>query len=258
MQAGQAVARGRAEIAQAALWLGFFGLILALWALTWRIAAATGGGWLCLPGDVAAMPFGGFPALLAMWAAMTAAMMLPTLVPTLTVYLALPARARPGPSGAVALVAGYLAVWSLGAAAFALAQSLLIRAGALGPAAALTSPLASAALLVGAGLWQFSAAKTACQTACLRPEIRFLAHLTPGLTGAATMGIRIGLACIGCCWALMALAFVGGAMSLLWMGLATAFMVLEKLPALGAHLRRPAGAALILAGLALPFAGGPA
>jgi predicted metal-binding membrane protein len=204
------------------------------------------------------MPFGGFPVLMAMWAAMTAAMMLPTLVPTLAVYLALPARARPGPSGAVALIAGYLAVWGLAAAAFALAQAGLIRLGALGPAAALTSPYASAGLLIGAGLWQFTATKTACQTACLRPELRFLAHLTPGIPGAAAMGVRIGLACIGCCWALMALAFVGGAMSLLWMGIATVFMVLEKLPGLGAHLRRPAGAALILAGLALPFAGGPA
>jgi predicted metal-binding membrane protein len=139
MRMDEAAGRVAPESARVLLWLGFFGLILAAWAATWRMAASAGGGWLCLPDGVAAMPFGGFPVLLAMWAAMTAAMMLPTLVPTLAAYLALPARARPGPSGAVALIAGYLAVWSLGAAGLALAQAALIRAGALGEAAALTS-----------------------------------------------------------------------------------------------------------------------
>jgi predicted metal-binding membrane protein len=61
------------------------------------------------------------------------------------------------------------------------------------------------------------------------------------------MGLELGALCFACCWALMALAFVGGTMSLLWMGAATLFMTLEKLPDLGRPLTRPAGYALIAA-----------
>jgi predicted metal-binding membrane protein len=240
------------------LWLGFFGLVALAWGLTWAMAAQATGNWLCLPGDVALMPFGGFPVLLAMWLAMTAAMMLPTLVPTLHAYLALPPRAAAGAAGALALLGGYAAVWALGAVAYAALQVALIRAGMIASDGGLASPLAGAGLLAAAGLWQLSRPKAACQTACLRPELRFLARLRPGLSGAAAMGVETGLACVGCCWALMALAFVGGAMSLLWMGLATAFMILEKLPEIGDRLRRPAGVLLLLAAAALPFAGGTA
>ncbi|MGR3343107.1 MAG: copper chaperone, partial [Paracoccaceae bacterium] len=69
-----------------------------------------------------------------------------------------------------------------------------------------------------------------------------------GAVGGYRMGVDIGVVCVGCCWAIMLLAFVGGVMSLLWMGLATLFMVAEKLPDIGAYTRRPAGLALIGAG----------
>ena len=65
--------------------------------------------------------------------------------------------------------------------------------------------------------------------------------------GAWRNGLRLGLVCLGCCWALMALAFVGGVMNLAFMGLATLVMVLEKLPELGRYLTRPLGAALLCA-----------
>ena len=68
------------------------------------------------------------------------------------------------------------------------------------------------------------------------------------------MGLRLGAVCLGCCWALMVLAFVGGVMSLAFMGLATLLMVLEKLPQLGDRLTRPLGFGLIGAG-ALVLAG---
>ena len=63
------------------------------------------------------------------------------------------------------------------------------------------------------------------------------------------MGLRLGLVCVGCCWALMLLAFVGGTMNLAFMGLATLVMVLEKLPDVGRLLTRPLAAVLIVAGL---------
>jgi len=82
-----------------------------------------------------------------------------------------------------------------------------------------------------------------------RAPLQFLSeHWRAGRAGALWMGLIHGLYCIGCCWAIMVLAFVGGVMSLLWMGLATLFMVAEKLPDIGAYIRRPAGTALIGAG----------
>jgi len=65
------------------------------------------------------------------------------------------------------------------------------------------------------------------------------------------MGLGLGAFCVGCCWGFMALGFVGGVMSLLWMGLATLFMVFEKLPDIGHRVTKPAGALLIAAGLAV-------
>ena len=75
-----------------------------------------------------------------------------------------------------------------------------------------------------------------------------MAHWRPGPTGAFATGLRLGVGCLGCCWALMALAFAGGMTNLLWMGLATALMVVEKLPEAGRRRNRAPGGALLLAG----------
>ena len=123
--------------------------------------------------------------------------------------------------------------------------------GALDGDGRLLAPLATAALLAGAGLYQFSALKDACLAKCRMPLTYFMGHWRPGTAGALRMGLSLGLACFGCCWALMALAFVGGTMNLYWMGLATLFMIFEKLPDLGRHLQRPAGGALIAAAIAV-------
>jgi predicted metal-binding membrane protein len=106
-------------------------------------------------------------------------------------------------------------------------------------------------LLIVAGLWQFTGAKTNCQSVCLTPMSYFLGRFRPGASGGARMGLELGLYCVGCCWAIMALGFVGGVMNLAWMGLATVFMVLEKLPEVGHVLRLPAGALLTVGGLSL-------
>jgi predicted metal-binding membrane protein len=79
----------------------------------------------------------------------------------------------------------------------------------------------------------------------------FMAHWDEG---AWRNGIRLGFVCLGCCWALMALAFVGGVMNLAFMGLATVIMVLEKLPDIGAWLTRPLGAGLLAASVWVLFA----
>ncbi|MGY6412185.1 MAG: DUF2182 domain-containing protein [Alkalilacustris sp.] len=228
-------------------WLGLFGGVLAAWVLLFamqmppEMAAAVrlgGADWweaLCSP----APGLSGAWAVFAMWALMAGAMMAPTALPALATYDDLRGA---GAAGFGALVAGYLAVW-LGFAALATgAQLVLAGAGlvsALGES--LSRPL-SVGLLAAAGLWQFSALKEACLSRCRRPLVFFMAHWTEG---PWRMGLRLGLVCLGCCWALMALAFVGGTMNLIWMGGAMVLMTLEKLPALGRPLTRPLGAALL-------------
>jgi len=236
-------------------WLGFFGLVLAAWALLYAmqlppdlLAAASVYGaefWeaLCVvePG------LAGAPNIFLMWAAMSAAMMAPTFLPTLATYEDL---VRAGAAaGFAGLLAGYLAVW-LGFAVLATgAQIGLSGAGLLTPLGESASRWLTAGLLAAAGGYQFSRFKEACLSKCRRPLTFFMQHWDEG---PWRMGLRLGAICLGCCWALMALAFVGGTMNLLWMGIAMVLMTLEKLPDLGRRLTRPLGFGLLAAaGLAL-------
>lgn len=115
-------------------------------------------------------------------------------------------------------------------------------------------PWFAAGLLGAAGLFQFTRVKEICHGVCHSPMGYFLGHWRTGFGGGMRMGLGLGGFCIVCCWGVMALGFVGGMMSLLWMGLATVFMVLEKLPQIGLLIRKPLGGALILAGLGVAVA----
>lgn len=232
------------------LWPAFFGLVLLAWAALWAMGQEVRGYavygpefWaaLCRAGaaDLALGP------LAAMWAVMAAAMMLPTFAPALATFRRLPAPAGRLPEAA-ALVAGYLAVWAGAALGFATLQRILAGQGLLGPDAASLSPTLSAALLALAGLYQFSRLKAACLTRCRMPLTFFLERWRPGLPPAFGMGVRLGADCLGCCWALMLVAFVGGMSNLLFMGLATLVMVLEKLPEIGRPLTHPLGVVLLM------------
>jgi len=109
----------------------------------------------------------------------------------------------------------------------------------------------SGGLLIAVGAFQFTRAKEVCHGVCHSPMTYFLGHWKTGFGGGLRMGLGLGAFCVGCCWGFMVLGFVGGVMSLLWMGLATLFMVLEKLPQIGHYVTKPMGFALILAGLAM-------
>ena len=101
--------------------------------------------------------------------------------------------------------------------------------GLLSPMIVSVSPALSAALLIIAGVFQFTPLKQACLRACRSPLGFLLTDWRDGLSGAAQMGVRHGLYCLGCCWALMALLFVGGAMNLLWIVALTLLVATEKL-----------------------------
>ncbi len=180
-------------------------------------------------------------ALFGMWMLMSVAMMLPTFVPALRTFLDLGVTGASDLRSVTALVAGYLGVWVAFSAIAAIVQAVLAGWAMLGPDGASTSLWLTALLLFGAGLYQFSQIKEACLSKCRAPLTFFMERWSPGPQAALKMGGQLGVHCLGCCWALMLLGFVGGTMNLVWMGVATLFMIMEKLPEIGAYLTRPVG-----------------
>lgn len=234
------------------LWLVFFAVILAAWAVMFMMAQMSGVDLIGRPVGMNMMPMITFGALFPMWAIMMAAMMLPTLVPTLGSYEDLMKSADGTRVGWIGVLLGYFIVWVGFAALIAGVQVGLIALGAVDVLGIASSVWVAAGLLVIVGLFQFSRAKEVCHGVCHAPMMYFLGHWKPGFAGGLRMGLGLGAFCVGCCWGFMALGFVGGVMSLLWMGLATLFMILEKLPSIGHRITKPMGVVLILAGIALP------
>ncbi|EDZ45587.1 conserved hypothetical protein [Rhodobacterales bacterium Y4I] len=235
-------------------WLGLFGLILGAWVLLYamsvpaelRAAGAIYGpdfwrDFCTLTPDAA-----GFGKMLMMWALMSAAMMAPTALPAFATYEDL-SHTAPDTSFA-RLVGGYLAVWLGFSALAAVLQLGLFQAELLTAFGDSNSRYLSAGLLLVAGGYQFSPVKEACLSKCRRPLVFFMQHWDEG---PLRNGLRLGLVCLGCCWALMLLAFAGGTMNIAFMGLATVIMILEKLPDLGRYITKPLGAGLVVAALAL-------
>lgn len=185
--------------------------------------------------------------LFFMWTLMSGAMMAPTALPMLATYDDLRHAGAGTIAGFWGLLAGYLLVWFGFSLAAAAAQQWLFEARLLNINGQSTSPALSAGLLALAGLYQFSNLKDACLTACRAPLLTFIGKEQAGLADAFMHGLREGLACLGCCWALMLLAFVGGTMNLVFMGLAMVLMLVEKLPQLGTYVTRPLGSVLLAA-----------
>lgn len=188
----------------------------------------------------------------AMWGVMMAAMMLPSASPMLLLYAAVAGRgADPGSAVArvAAMTAGYVLVWWL----FSLGATLLQRALSglllITPMMETTAPWAGGILLLAAGLYQLTPLKAACLQACRSPLSFIMQRWRGGTVGAFRMGVDHGRYCLGCCWALMLLLFVGGVMNLWVIGALTVFVLVEKLAPFGALSGRIAGIVLIGLGL---------
>ncbi len=235
----------------------FFGLVLVAWVVLFAMS-------ISLPDPALAKIYGvefwaslcqlnglsaGYPVIFAMWGLMVAAMMMPTFAPTAKTYGDLTHTTAANEAGLAMLCIGYLFVWIGFSAIAAAAQYLALKFGLVSPVGVSLSPILNAALLILAGGYQFSRYKEACLSQCRAPFMYFMGHWRDGNLGALHMGLRLGLVCLGCCWALMLLAFVGGTMNLLWMGLATVVMAVEKLPQLGRFVTAPLGFLLISSGL---------
>jgi predicted metal-binding membrane protein len=193
-----------------------------------------------------------FGVLLLMWAVMMVAMMVPTAVPMTLVYAAV-ARKAARQDDPVAptfmFVAGYLAVWVLFSVAATAAQSGLDQLALLSPTMVSASPVFGSALLIGAGIYALTPLKHACLAHCRAPAHFISHHWRGGFAGAFRMGLKLGAYCLGCCWILMGLLFVGGVMNLLWIAAIAAFILLEKTMPFAETGARVVGASMILAGL---------
>ena len=131
----------------------------------------------------------------------------------------------------------------------------LDQAALISPMMVATSPLLGAALVVVAGGYQGSSAKLACLEHCRSPAHFIFRNWRPGLTGAFRMGLKHGAFCVGCCWVLMGLLFVGGVMNLLWIATISLFVLAEKvLPVRDPRMAgRLSGAVMVLIALVLLY-----
>ena len=245
------------------LWLGFFAAILVAWWVMYSMSMDMDLDLIGRPGPQAnqmramdprmdmAMPMAQFWPLFSMWAIMMAAMMLPTMVPTLRTYEDLMDRAGGTWGGWIGVLLGYFAVWVGFAAVLAGMQLALLFGGIVDMLGIPKSTWFAALLLIAVGAFQFTHIKEVCHGVCHSPMTYFLGQWRLGFAGGLRMGLGLGAFCVVCCWGYMALGFLGGTMNLLWMGLATLLMVLEKLPQVAHYVLKPVGAVLVGAGLFL-------
>lgn len=232
-------------------------LILASWVYLFHLSAGMSGmsGMESMPGMAAMEPAlaawtpADALAMFAMWAVMMAAMMLPSAAPTILLHAALRARSGPGTvahSGLFSL--GYIAVWAGFSAGATALQWALERAVLLSPMMVSSSDVLGGLLLITAGAYQMSPYKNRCLSHCRSPAGFLSAHWRTGPGGAFRMGLGHGLYCLGCCWAVMLLLFVGGVMNLLWIAALAVLVLAEKVLPRGPFIARASGAAMLVAG----------
>jgi predicted metal-binding membrane protein len=223
---------------------GAWGLVIGLYALD-RAALIEHDA--VLSGSSAAWPLA-VSVFLVTWQLMTAAMMLPTSLPMIRAF-AVPARAQARPVAVMgAFLAGYFAVWTA-FAALALAGDAVVHWLVDRSTWLADRPwLISGGVIAGAGAFQFSPIKERCLAECRSPVQFLWRHYRPGVANAWRLGLRHGMFCLGCCWALMLLMFAVGVGSLAWMAALTGIMVVEKTSRFGRRLVPVVGVALLIWG----------
>jgi predicted metal-binding membrane protein len=217
-----------------------------------------------LAGDMASVPVMAMSAMskpwtpahaglmFAMWWVMMAGMMMPSATPMILTFATINRRRREHGQAYVptaAFAAGYLVAWGGFSSIATALQWGMAKAALLSPMMTASSPLLGAGLCLAAGIYQFTPLKSACLEHCRSPFDFILNQWRDGARGALSMGVRHGLYCVGCCWVLMALLFVGGVMNLLWIAILAAFVFVEKLLPAGAWVGRIGGAIMIAFGV---------
>ena len=236
---------GRLVLAHAGTTLALLGISVAGWLFLAWLAVDMG-----TPFARLAMPMSrawsaaNVAAVWAMWSVMMLAMMLPSALPMILTFVRM-ARGRREPGRARAFVAAYALTWVGFATAGTALQWLLQHSGLVDPMAVSRSTLLTVLLLLLAGLYQFSPLKRACLRSCRTPLGFLIGYWRAGVRGAFTMGLRHGALCLGCCWALMGLLFIGGMMNVAWVAALAIAVAVEKLAPGGEWIAKLLGLALI-------------
>ena len=190
--------------------------------------------------------------LFVMWTIMMVGMMLPSAVPLILNFTA-EARQEPHQAGVLApttaLVLGYVVVWTGFSVLATTGQWALHQAALLSPMMVSTSPVLSGALLLAAGVYQLTPMQYNLLKRCRQPLHFLNLHWREGTGGAFVMGLEHGAYCLGCCFVLMGILFIGGVMNLLLLAAVTAFVLFEKALPYGNIAGRVSGPLMIAAGI---------
>lgn len=200
--------------------------------------------------------------MVGMWWAMMIAMMTPAASPTILLYARVHrhARAQGQPAAISAPTAvfatGYFLAW-LGFSVVATALHQALQLAGVISATTMDSQVrwVSGLVLVATGAYQLSPLKNACLSHCRSPAAFLSRHWRPGALGALRLGALHGAYCVGCCWMLMALLFVGGVMNLAWIAALSLLVLAEKLLPAGRWIGRATGIVLLAWGAALLLPG---
>ena len=173
-----------------------------------------------------------FIMMLLMWVIMMIGMMVPSAMRTVMIYSRIASKAQTsGRSVAPTyiFVSGYVFIWSFFSVIATILQWLLERLALVSPMMVSTSTYLGAILLICAGVYQLTPLKDVCLKHCQSP-IQFITNnFKKGGFGAFQLGLKHGAYCLGCCWALMGLLFIGGVMNLFWILVISLFVLSEKL-----------------------------
>ncbi|MGA7384096.1 MAG: DUF2182 domain-containing protein [Methylocella sp.] len=194
-----------------------------------------------------------FVYVFAMWAVMMAGMMTPSAAPMILIYARVgrQASAHGKPFAAAGWFAtGYLLAWTGFALAATAAQWALDRTALLDPKMASSSQVFGGIVLIAAGIYQWTPLKDMCLAHCQSPLlfIQRQGGFRRDPLGSLRLGLRHGAYCVGCCWVLMALLFIGGVMNVLWIAAISAFVLIEKIVPGVRLISRIAGAGFVAAG----------
>ena len=195
-----------------------------------------------------------FALVFAMWAVMMVGMMTPSATPMILIYARVGRQAaqQGKPFAASSWFAGgYLLTWMGFALVATFAQWALERGSWLTPKMAAASGVLSGIVLIVTGLYQWTPLKDACLRQCRTP-LQFIQHhggFRPDAFGSLALGARHGAYCVGCCWVLMAILFVGGVMNVLWIVAVTIFVLVEKMVPVGRVISRVTGAGIFASGV---------
>lgn len=235
----------------ALLALSAIGWALILWSAANMSSSVIG---LMMPMD-ARWALAEVIAVWVMWAVMMGAMMLPSAIPMMLVHRRVAAKRDPGiPNANRWFLIGYLLAWTLFSVVATLLQWSFQRADILSHMLKIQGTMIGGGILIAAGAFQLTPLKAACLHKCRTPMGFLLTDWRNGREGAFRMGLKHGQYCIGCCWALMLVLFVGGVMSLTTIAVLSGIVAMEKLAPKGKMIAKLGGIALIAWGLWLLLA----